>query len=69
MSEQTFYAVGALHRSIGVSLLGLEQSVPLVWEEGMVGCLPVFSSREAAEKEAGDKYDVLEFVAEVQHNL
>lgn len=66
MSEQTFFAVGALHRSVVVSLLGMERSVPLVWEEGMVGCLPVFSSREAAEKEAGAKYEVLEFVAEVQ---
>lgn len=32
----------------------VHQQIPLAWAEGMVGAIPVFATREAAEKYKGD---------------
>ena len=32
--------------------MGIQRSVPLVWADGMVGVMPVFDSKENAEKYA-----------------
>ncbi|OHD20578.1 MAG: hypothetical protein A2Y38_03340 [Spirochaetes bacterium GWB1_59_5] len=64
MTEQKFYAVGAMHKSVLATIIGEELSIPLSWREGMVGMMPVFDSREAAEVEAGDEFEVVEFGAE-----
>ena len=64
MIEQKFYAVGALHKSVMATIIGEELSIPLSWRDGMIGMMPVFDSREAAEAEAGEKYGVIEFGAE-----
>ena len=64
MTNQKFYAVGALHKSVMATIIGEELSIPLSWRDGMIGMMPVFDSREAAEAEAGEKYGVIEFGAE-----
>jgi len=58
---KTYFAVGALHKSVLATINGEELSIPLSWRDGMVGIMPVFDSREADEVEAGEKYEVIEF--------
>jgi len=61
MTKQKFYAVGALHKSVLARISGEERSIPLSWSAGMIGMMPVFDNRQAAEVEAGDKFEVEEF--------
>lgn len=63
MNPQKFYAVGALHKSVIATISGQEISVPISWREGMIGFMPVFESKEAAEVEAGAGFVVVEFGA------
>ena len=57
---KTYFAVGALHKSVLAKISGEELSIPLSWRDGMLGMMPVFSSLEAAEAEAGGKFEVIE---------
>ena len=61
MIKQKFYVVGALHKSVLARISGKERSIPLSWHPSMTGMMPVFDNREAAEEEAGDKFEVIEF--------
>ena len=61
---KTYFAVSALHKLVLVTTLGVESSVPISWRDGMVGIMPAFDNREAAEAEAGEKYEVIEFCGE-----
>lgn len=63
MEKKTLYSVDMVKRTLEVEAtvggyLGktvtVTQVIPLSWAEGMVGAIPVFGSREAAEKFKGD---------------
>lgn len=59
-SNKPMYLVTLFHDTMPISVGG--QSVPLhlSWEEGMIGCLPVFDTEEAALKYAnGDASKLL----------
>jgi len=43
------YLALALHRTIDLSVAGVERRLPLSYAEGMIGAMPVFDTREAAE--------------------
>jgi len=63
---KTYFAVSALHRKIGVEVFGMPQDVELSWDEGMIGCMSVFKTRDAAEKAAEARgFDVIELRVEV----
>lgn len=53
------YAVMKLTEEITVQSFIREQDVKLNWEDGMIGCIPVFSTLTDAEKVAGDKYEIV----------
>jgi len=53
------WVVLSVKRDLNVSVLGLNQKVPLVFADGMVGALPVFETEAAAKKWARGT-DVLE---------
>lgn len=58
--NKPMYLVTLFHDTMPISVGG--QSVPLhlSWEDGMIGCLPVFESEEAALKYAkGDASKLL----------
>lgn len=59
------YAVLQLSKSVEVMVMGLGIECPLVYADadGMVGAMPVFETREAAEKFAGDDYKIAEIEA------
>jgi hypothetical protein len=48
-----------LARDINVSVLGMNQSVPLSFAKGMTGALPVFATREEALDYANGDCEVL----------
>lgn len=54
------YAVLQLNKQVEVNVYGREIEIPLSYADGMIGAIPVFETREAAEVFAGDKYDVAE---------
>ena len=66
MPEEILYMVGCVQKETPVQLaaLGIEQEISLTWADGMVGVIPVFESREAAEKYADGKIPVMEVVME-----
>lgn len=43
------YAVQVLKKEVDVEVLGIKQSLPLSWADGMVGIIPVFDSLENAQ--------------------
>lgn len=46
-----------------IDVLGKEVALPLKWADGMIGTIPVFATREAAEKYRGDsKAQIFEIV-------
>ena len=51
MSE---YAALSLKEKLGVSVLGLPQTIGLVWADGMIGAIPVFKDKESAEAYVGN---------------
>lgn len=52
------YVVFQLNKELEVLIMGREIPIPLVYAEGMIGAMPVFDSKEAAEQFAGDKYKI-----------
>ena len=46
-----------------IDVLGKEVALPLKWADGMIGAIPVFTTRGAAEKYRGDsKAQIFEIV-------
>lgn len=41
-----------------VTVGGFNQSLPLIWADGMIGAIPVFSNKKKALKYAGGKFEV-----------
>lgn len=54
------YAVMSLNKTVEVDVYGSTHEVPLSFGEGMIGAIPVFETREQAEKFANGKFDVVE---------
>lgn len=54
------FAVLQLNKEVSISVWGLDHEVPLCYAEGMVGAIPVFSTKEKAEAHAEDKYQIIE---------
>ena len=50
-----YYLVMALTKSLDVDIIGRKVELNLSWTSGMIGALPVFDSRELAEKYADGK--------------
>ena len=54
------FAVMTLNKTVELSVAGQEISLPLAYADGMVGAIPVFSTRDAAKKFAAGNCGVLE---------
>ena len=54
------YVVMAVQRKADIDLLGQPTSVDLKFASGMVGVLPVFISRKAAERYSKKKFTIIE---------
>ena len=54
------YVVLQLDKALEVNVMGREIEVPLSYAEGMVGAMPVFDTKGAAEAFAGDEYEIAE---------
>lgn len=54
------FLVMTLKRAVEVQTpIGIEK-IPLTWADGMAGAMPVFDSREAAERYAQGDYEIFE---------
>lgn len=54
------FLVMTLKRAVEVQTpIGIEK-IPLTWADGMVGAMTVFESREAAERYAQGKFEIVE---------
>lgn len=70
MGKNRLYSVDMVKRTLEIEThvggygrvaTKVTQMIPLVWAEGMVGAIPVFATREAAEKFKGNsEYPVAE---------
>ena len=54
------FMVMNLVRENGITVDGHKQTLKLSFADGMVGVIPVFESREAAEEYAGDGLNIVE---------
>jgi len=48
MSKE-YYAVARLKEDLTVEVMGINRTVPLKFADGMVGAMPIFESKEAAQ--------------------
>lgn len=60
-----YFLVGIVKKEIEINVLGASEEISLEWADGMVGAMPVFSSRKAAEKYKGknENLQIYEFLA------
>jgi len=58
MENKIYYLVGAVKQKHPISILGGEVELDLVFADGMIGCCPVFDSKEKAEKYASEKFPI-----------
>lgn len=56
----SFFMVAAVEKQHKATFLSVEQDIPLVWADGMVGVIPVFKDRDSAELYADNHFAVLE---------
>ena len=54
------YVVQILNKTAEIELIGETVELPLSCTNGMIGCMPVFETREQAEAFADGAYDVIE---------
>lgn len=54
------YVVQVLNETAELEWMGKTAKLPLSYADGMIGCLPVFETREQAEAFADGAYDVIE---------
>ena len=50
----SIYAALFLKEKLGLSVLGMPQTIGLVWADGMIGAIPVFKDKESAEAYMGN---------------
>ena len=56
------FVVQVLNKTAEVMLMGRTAEVPLSYADGMIGCMPVFETKEQAESFAYGAYEILEIV-------
>lgn len=62
-----FFFTGGVEKEHGVDILGRTHPLPLTWADGMIGVIPVFETREAAETYADGKLRV--YSVEVEQRI
>lgn len=62
LGERIFLAM-VLHCNVQVDWFGGTRDVPLTYADGMVGAIPVFSTRAAAEAFSNGRYGIVEVEA------
>ena len=60
MNRQSAFLVMSLRRAAEAQLPSGIAKMPLKWAYGMIGAMPVFESREAAEEYAQGKFEIVE---------
>jgi len=55
---EKIYAVGCVKKEHDVNVFGREQTLPLIWADGMIGVIPVFKTKADAEIYADGKADI-----------
>ena len=58
------FVVKMLNRTAEVMWMGMATELPLAYAEGMIGCMPVFETREQAESFADGAYEITEIMTE-----
>ena len=58
------FVVKMLNRTAEVMWMGMTTELPLAYAEGMIGCMPVFETREQAESFADGAYEITEIMTE-----
>lgn len=56
------FVVKMLNRTAEVLWMGMATELPLTYAEGMIGCMPVFETREQAESFADGVYEIMEII-------
>ena len=54
------FVVKMLNRTVEVMWMGMATELPLAYADGMIGCMPVFETKEQAEQFAGGAYGIVE---------
>jgi hypothetical protein len=58
LGSEFLYVVMALNSTVEITAFGRNEKVELSYADGMVGAMPIFNTREAAEAYAGDEYQI-----------
>lgn len=56
------FVVQVLNKTAEVVWMGRATEVPLSYADGMIGCMPVFETKEQAESFSGGAYEISEIV-------
>jgi hypothetical protein len=56
---KTMFAVGALVQNKEIKAGNVRTTIPMIWHEGMIGCLPVFDNEKDAQEYSEGKYPIL----------
>ena len=54
------FIVLSLKKELNISIMGLNTPVKMDFADGMIGVIPVFETREDAERFAGENVDIVE---------
>lgn len=54
----TLYVVGSVEKSHEIEVLGQRTKLDLIWAGNQIGALPVFKSKVAAQRYAGERFQV-----------
>ncbi len=65
---KTYYAILAVEKEHEVELPGHRLPLPLTWADGMYGVMPVFKTKIAAKKYAGDTCKIMKIIIEEGKN-
>jgi len=59
MSEKV-YVVLSVVKKHQISVMGMKVELEMSWANGMIGVMPIFATREDAEKHANGKFEIME---------
>jgi c-di-AMP phosphodiesterase-like protein len=60
MDEKKLYCVGVINKEMNFTIYDKKFSIPLKWSKEMIGAIPVFGNKEAAENFAKDRAELFE---------
>ena len=58
--KKKLYYVGAVISSSEVEVGGFKSMLTLSWTNGMIGVIPAFNDEQAAERYAGERFNVVQ---------